>query len=277
MGAIESTVDRVRQPEYTGENRCYPCTVVNLAIALGIAAVVGGLLWGTGWALPAAVAVLAICCVPIALRGYLVPGTPALTKRYLPASVLELFGKEPPGPPTPEEPAGEPTELDIESALLSAGALQPEPEGEDLRLAPSIREEWRAEIETVREQELDRERLAEILGIPAAELTFQDFSESFRAFHDGHNVGTWESEAAYLADAAAAPVLAERIEQWADIAPPQRGQLLNGLRIFLESCPECDAALSFGTDTVESCCSTREVVALTCRGCEARLFESDPM
>ena len=25
--------DRLRQPEYTGENRCTPCTVVNVVIA----------------------------------------------------------------------------------------------------------------------------------------------------------------------------------------------------------------------------------------------------
>jgi len=34
----------------------------------------------------------------IHLRGYLVPGTPTLTKRYLPDDVLQLFGKEPARP-----------------------------------------------------------------------------------------------------------------------------------------------------------------------------------
>lgn len=82
-------VDDLKRPEYTGENRCLPCTIVNLAIAAAVGALVarrrrvaGALAFGLSAAL-------------IYLRGYLVPGTPTLTKRYLPPAVLELFGKEP--------------------------------------------------------------------------------------------------------------------------------------------------------------------------------------
>ncbi len=82
-------LDDLKQPEYTGENRCLPCTVVNLAIA----AVVGWLVARRNRV--AGVLAVGISVALIYLRGYLVPGTPTLTKRYLPASVLRAFGKEP--------------------------------------------------------------------------------------------------------------------------------------------------------------------------------------
>ncbi|MFW5964720.1 MAG: hypothetical protein ACOCQM_07620 [Natronomonas sp.] len=91
-------LERLEQPEYTGENRCTPCTILNLLIVAGVAALVGrrnralGLLTFVG------------SVVLISLRGYLVPGTPELTKRYLPQSVLAAFDKaDPPGEDVPVE------------------------------------------------------------------------------------------------------------------------------------------------------------------------------
>ncbi|MEZ3164744.1 hypothetical protein ABNG03_12005 [Halorubrum sp. RMP-47] len=84
--------DRIREPAYTGENRCLPCTVVNgvFAVALTAAAMVFG---------PVIAAVVLVASMgSIYYRGYLVPGTPELTKRYLPDRVLRLFGKAPKGP-----------------------------------------------------------------------------------------------------------------------------------------------------------------------------------
>lgn len=87
-------IDALRRPEYVGENRCLPCTVVNVAIAVAGSALIGarsrrrrgGLL---------ALGALAGSLAAIYLRGYLVPGTPWLTKRYLPERALAAFDKEP--------------------------------------------------------------------------------------------------------------------------------------------------------------------------------------
>jgi hypothetical protein len=73
-----SVLDRVRQPEYTGENRCMPCTATNVVIAVLLSVGVGVLFP------PAGVVVFALSLGAIWLRGYLVPGTPELTKRYFP-------------------------------------------------------------------------------------------------------------------------------------------------------------------------------------------------
>ena len=86
---MSTRLDTLRQPEYTGENRCTPCTVVNVCIAALLAVAVGV-------AFPlAGVVVFVLSLAAIYLRGYLVPGTPTLTKRYLPNRVLALFDKAP--------------------------------------------------------------------------------------------------------------------------------------------------------------------------------------
>ena len=74
-------LDRIREPEHTGENRCVPCTVVNAAIAVAATA------FASIVAVEAAAVVLVGSVLAIGLRGYLVPGTPALTRRYLPDRV----------------------------------------------------------------------------------------------------------------------------------------------------------------------------------------------
>ncbi len=86
---MSTRLDPLRQPEYIGENRCTPCTVVNVCIAALLAVAVGV-------AFPlAGVVVFVLSLAAIYLRGYLVPGTPTLTKRYFPDRVLALFDKEP--------------------------------------------------------------------------------------------------------------------------------------------------------------------------------------
>jgi hypothetical protein len=91
-------LERLEQPEYTGENRCTPCTILNLLIAAGVSALVGRRNRALG--LLTFVASVAL----VSLRGYLVPGTPELTKRYLPQSVLAAFDKaDPPGEDVPVE------------------------------------------------------------------------------------------------------------------------------------------------------------------------------
>ena len=82
-----SFTTRFRQPEYIGENRCFPCTLVNVGIAVVVSIVVG--LWMAG----AGAMVLLSSLGSIYFRGYLVPGTPTLTKTHLPdrSCIREYF------------------------------------------------------------------------------------------------------------------------------------------------------------------------------------------
>jgi len=99
--------DRIREPEYTGENRCVPCTVLNVVLAAALTAA------SAAFGPVVAAAVLVASLGSIYYRGYLVPGTPELTKRYLPDRVLRLFGKAPEGPRDGWEEAGRSDEVTV--------------------------------------------------------------------------------------------------------------------------------------------------------------------
>lgn len=273
MAATGGMITRLKQPEYTGENRCLPCTVVNTLIA-GVASAAVGV--GVGTATSAAVgtgagiAVFALCLVAIYLRGYLVPGTPELTKRYFPVWLLDLFGK---GPEQMTAPAGE-NGVDPEQVLTGIGALEECADGTDLCLTEPFREEWNREIDDLDESEAGREQLLRMLDTDEGEVTYEEFGDAFRASVDERVVGKWESRAAFLADLGAANVLARRYPDWEALSLAGRSQLLTGLRLFIDTCPECGGIPEFGTETVESCCSTHEVAAVSCTDCGARLFET---
>jgi hypothetical protein len=282
MGNMASILDAVRRPEYTGENRCIPCTVANSVIAVAAAAALGGSLAVAGaGAAVAAVAggvVLFASAGAIYLRGYLVPGTPTLTKRYFPEWVLAKFDKLPAeggvaGDAT--DGAGAEGTLNPEEELLAAGAVQPCEREDDLCLSPAFRGAWHDRIRAVEAEGVDTDDVISALSVEdlAAGATLSEFGEAVILERDGREVGKWESRAALVADVAAADVLAERHGRWRDLGGTDRSQLLRGLRIFLESCPLCSGPVTLGQDTVESCCRSYEVVAVSCGDCDARLFE----
>lgn len=281
MAETGGVLTRLRQPEYTGENRCVQCTVVNAAIAIVLSAVVAFV--GLRLASPAvgagaAVVVLVVSAASIYLRGYLVPGTPELTKRYFPDRVLGWFGKAPETAAGIAPEAADPDEeIDPERTLMAVGALEECQGGEELCLTDAFRADWYAEIDRLEAADADRDRLLSVLDLTAAEVEFREFGDAFAARIDGRRAGTWESRAAFLADLGVAGVLADRLQGWGELSVSGRSQLMNGLRLFIDQCPSCGGTPTFGTETVESCCSTHDVAAVECDGCGARLFESQPI
>lgn len=253
----ESFVDQLRRPECTGENRCIPCTVTNLGIA--------GLLSAGAFVLspPLAVAVALVSVTAIYLRGYLVPGTPELTKRYFPDRLLAWFDKAP--------ARFEAESFAVESQLLEAGAVVPS-EG-DLELDPEFRAAWETEVALLPDKPSQRAALAALTDLDAEAIRLDARPNRFVAWYDGEWLGQWESRPAFVADVAAAPVLAARLATWETMPVAYRSELLAGLRLFLTRCPTCEGDVAFGTEVVESCCRSYDVVAATCEGCDARLFE----
>ena len=264
--SFSDRVHRLRQPEYTGENRCVPCTVVNLVIA----AVVSGLVAVVFP--PVAVVVFAVSVAAIYLRGYLVPGTPTLTKRYFPDSVLKLFDKyEAPEPPAVEDDA------DIEAFLLDVEAVEECREGTDLCLTEDFGEAWYHRIETLRAEGNDDDSviaLFEGLDIEPDRVRIEQYGDAYEAYIDDTRVGQWESRAAYLADIAAEAEFRNRHPAWHRLGFDERTEILGALRLWVERCPECDGPVTLGEDTVESCCRSIDVIAATCEECGARVFEA---
>ncbi|WP_335998638.1 hypothetical protein [Halorientalis halophila] len=277
---MRGVLDRVRRPEYTGENRCVPCTAVNLVIAVGVsaAAVVAVRAATDGLAVAAgAGSVVLLCCVAaIALRGYLVPGTPTLTKRYFPDRVLAWFDKAETGTSSAGAVGGgeEPAEIDVEATLVGADVLEEKPHG-DLGFTRSFAADLDAQVQRERDETADRAVVASIVGIDTDDLEFEEYGDAFVAYRGDEQVGRWESRAAFLADVAAGRVLPDYVDDWASVEPAVRGQLLAGLRLFVDRCPACEGEVRFGQEVVASCCRTVDVVAVTCDDCGDRLFEAD--
>lgn len=262
LDRIHTLVGRLRRPEYTGDNRCLPCTVVNLVLA-GLGTAILAVATSSGAAL-----FLVVSLLLIYFRGYLVPGTPTLTKRYLPDRVLALFDHH-------SSPAAEDTEsdIDLEGILRRADAITMAPDDEDVQITSDFHRDWYRRMATLRDRDPDWEALAPVLGADVDDVEFEEYGDALVLRRNGRHAGQWESRAAFVADVAGGKLLAERSPEWDELTVAERGAVLGGLRLFLDRCPTCGGPATMATDTVESCCRSIEVVAISCEGCGARLFE----
>jgi len=241
--------DRLRRPEYTGENRCLPCTVVNVCLTL-VAAVAVSVVFAplTG------LLVLLGGLSAVYFRGYLVPGTPTLTVRYFPPWLLELFGKE--------------FELRETLQPVEGVAVRATPEGG--RLVDGFASAWHDRVERLRADGVSDGDVATLLGVSGA----SNVGEAAYVVDGG--LRQWLSASALLADAAAAAVLAERGgDEWASLGPDDRLATLRDLRKYLDYCPLCGGTLDDEeTETIETCCTESErILMATCVDCDVRLIE----
>lgn len=262
---MNAVFNRIRQPEYTGANRCLPCTVLNVLLATGGAAIVA--LWSPLIGLGA----LGTAFFIIYVRGYLIPGTPELTKRYFPTIVLEWFGKTP-KPTTIDEP----TLVDPEKILREAGAVTRCENGTDLCLTREFRDAWHERDGPVGE-DIDSDAIRQSLNDPTGELEIEDTRDGFVAVNGENIIHQWPSSAAAAIDVSAADLLAERHSQWDQLSPAEKGRVLASLRVFRDECPLCDGPITLGQEVVESCCSSHDVVMVACQECDTQLLEVDWM
>lgn len=264
MVRIADAVDRFRRPEYTGANRCLPCTVVNLLIAVAVAGVLAVLVPWLG------VAVFVVFVGSIYLRGYLVPGTPTLTKRYLPPRVLRLFGKQPLGHSGDGGQVNiEPENTSTAGPVAATGIIQ-QTGANDTDLAPDFRAEWRERIQTIREQTLEAADVREMLD---AEDVSRHGDQSFVV--DGNTSVRWGSRAAFVADIAAASLLEERVTGWAEFEWDRQRSVLLGLRLYLDRCPSCDSAVERTENRADPCCQKPHLMAQSvCGNCGAALADA---
>ena len=267
---LGSVVEKVRDPEYTGENRCSPCTVLNIALLL-VLTVALALYVPIGAAI-----VLLIGASIIYFRGYLVPGTPTLTSRYFPRSVLTLFGKD-----TDEgqsEMRDDPTDgtlkQPLDSMLLEIGVLEECETDDDLCLTDTFRNQWRDRIEG-QEGTVEPSRFARLIGVDPDRVSVDDGLVFVRT--DPSRQQQWASRAAVVADVAAAPLLRERVDEWDALALEVRKGVLEGLRIFLDRCPLCRGPIGMDQEeTTIGCCMKANRYIVRCENCEGVLMRTDP-
>lgn len=254
MGVTEITAT-IRRREYTGENRCMPCTVVNVLLAVALTVPV--------FLLSSLVGVVALSgsLLAIYLRGYLVPGTPELTKRHLPPAVLRLFGKEP-----VSEALGDLDDEELWTALEAAGVVDGDGEPS---LADGFRSRWLAEIDRIRDHDLDEAAVERTLGVENAA------KRGDRAYSvDGNRLVRWDSRAALIADVAASAVFRERFEDWEAFDCDNRRDAFDHLRLLLLTCPECGGSVERDGERLDPCCQRAHTVVWSeCAGCGSLLAE----
>ena len=267
---VSRLLDSLRRPQYTGENRCLPCTVLNTIIAVALSTILAAVAtWLVG------VATLVACLGAIYFQGYLVPGTPTLTKRHLPERIHRLFGTHHAGFESDggaDFKGGTVDDADPETLLRATEIVSDCPEDDDLCLDPDFRDAWREGMAALETEDARIERLAERLGVEADCLDLDGGENAFGVTYEGNRIATWPSEAAFLADLAAAPALDEHAPDWQEFEEQQQGTVLTALRVFLEECPICGGDIDGNEKTIETCCSTRTRESLECVDCGKQLF-----
>lgn len=272
-----SIYSRLRNPEYTGVNRCIPCTLANTGIALLLSASVlaasilalnlAPLRTGTF-----AGGLFAVSLTTIYFRGYLVPGTPELTKRYFPDRVLAWSDK------TPITDLEDSTiSVNPEEVLLAAGAVEPCQNESDLCLRPDFETAWHNHITDLREQQPGEAALTRALDIPPHDddIQFDHREDGMLARTATAAIGQWSSDAAIIADVAAATALQTRYPNWDTLNPAEIARVLLSLRIFIDQCSSCSGPVHVEQEVVESCCRSHDVIASVCQSCDARLLEME--
>jgi hypothetical protein len=253
MGPLRRLYDRFRDPAYTGRNRCVACTAVNAVLAVvaaGLVALVSP---------PLAAAALAVVGLVVTLRGYLVPGTPSLTRRYLPDRVHALF-----------EAGDVPTE-DPAATLVALGVVD---DPADPSLTPWFRRHHAAARSGRRSDAALARYVADALSVDPGAVAFETApdGDGVVATVDDDWVGAWPSRAALTADAATDAVLSAR-PAWNDLDHVVRADLAGRVRGFVDECPACGGAVVDSEGAVDSCCRSVRVFARSCSACDARLVE----
>lgn len=278
MTGVVRILSQFQNPDHTGANRCTPCTVVNLVLAAVLTAIVGYLSLAVG------IVVGIGSLASIFFRGYLVPGTPWLTTRFLPDRILAWFEDDEHEPPILEDDFTFETvekieyerenRVDGEAFLSEESVVVTDPETGDRRLTQAFHDALAEPLERYRGTPMTDLPVGEMMDVPSTDVTFLD--RSYPAIKPSRRIRKWPSEAALTADVASHETLSTISTEWVDLPIEQRLELLEAIRSLYERCPACGGEVGFDETAVESCCRTYEVVTYRCRDCESILVEMDP-
>jgi hypothetical protein len=262
LSAIGERSLNIKNGEYTGENRCYPCTVVNILIAITLAGAVGVLSSPTAGGVA-----LLIFLLFIYLQGYLVPGTPHLTKTYLPDWVLSIFGKDVNLETANDRLSGE----EFMNLLASVGIINPGASS-SLVLETDVKSEWES-IQNSIPRESNLESVASFIDRPQHSISIEPHDGVYRVEYLGNTIGEWNSKELLQIDLATDLLLDDYIEDWQSYGVAVRADMVHQFRVFLESCPHCNGELTYHQDSMETCCQEYGVIIGECVSCNIEVFK----
>lgn len=178
---------------------------------------------------------------------------------------------------TDDEPTLTQETRNVEQFLLDREILQPAPGADDYELTDTADAEIRAALEAIDDLDDARAHAEAWLGVDPATVEFDVEDPVVTLVVEDRERGEYPSAAAIMADTAIASVLADWIDGWSTLRSQKRGEIISGVRLFLEVCPACENPVAFDMKSVTSCCGSYQVAALICRNCGARLYESPPL
>jgi len=271
MDALET----LRDESYTGANRCWPCTVLNLGL-------VGALVIFLRGRRPRSSLLVAVVGVAIVyLRGYLVPYTPEFAPRLVAASPVpdEWFHGEPAHGETSQddvtrrenESLADDVEIDGETVLreLSAAGVI-EAEGEQLFLTTTVDTAWHERMAELTDDSLDALAAALQASLPEVDAA-EPYVDDAAWIALGADHTQLLPRPVVVAELAAYEVLGERLDD-----ERLRVAGAEAFRMFLDRCPVCDSELV--ESSAVSCCGGHlgprqdPDETLVCPTCEQRLY-----
>ncbi|WP_306052343.1 hypothetical protein [Natronococcus wangiae] len=251
-----STFRTIKRPEYTGENRCWLCTVVNVLL-LGIASIAVAVV-----SPPVAVAVAALGAAGIWLRGYLVPYTPEFAPRLVAVLPRDPFHDEPRAEAGSladglADDAAIDRSVDGEAVLatlVETGIVEVDEEADQLFLSRPFERRWHEEMADLAAAS-DRD-LADATAAVVTEAADRSIVTSRGRTHvvlEGESGAatdeTWLQRPVAVAEVAAVRALTD-----AGVPQEVRRLAAEPLCTFLETCPECEEELVEGAE--HGCCGT---------------------
>jgi hypothetical protein len=263
---------RLGRPEHTGENRCWPCTILNAGV-LGVVSVLVGLAQpGVG------VAVALLGALVIWTRGYLIPYTPQFAPRLVQWLPIDPFHTRRGGDSLRTLGPGDTDDLEGErvlQSLVETGVVAVD--GDRLTLSERFGTEWEERMDEragASPEELADAAL-EASTVAASARAVEGSGRSFVVLSDGAGNVSWLDRPVAIAETAAAEAL-----ESADVPADVRDVAAHAVCAFLERCPAC------GDEVVEtdasSCCggtvpSPTETPprVLACTNCDVRFFTLD--
>lgn len=266
------TLARLRHPEYTGENRCWPCTILNAAVLAVTSVLVGSAQPGVG------VAVALLGALVIWTRGYLIPYTPQFAPRLARWLPMEPFHTRRGGDSLGTLAPADSDDLEGERVLrrlVETGVVSVE--GDRLTLAERFGTAWEermAELAAGSSSDLADAALR-ASTIAASARPEAGSGRSFVVLSDGSGNTSWLERPVAIAETAAAEAL-----ESAGVPADLRDVATHAVCAFLERCPACDDEI-VETDA-SSCCggtvpSPTETPprVLACPTCDVRFLTLD--
>lgn len=261
-------LDNFKRPEYTGLNRCYPCTALNVVLLVGLG-ILASFVSGVG-----AVILVTVGAITIWLRGYFLPYTPRIgpwiTDVVAGITGREMLAKPRDGSLASSEVSGEMVvEELLRTNVLNVG------DDEDLALSGAFRNEWRAKMSEVRTLDVDEFEQWAGTVIQNSNITGVEAKEQL--WSDPYVVVSFASGDESILQYPVAVAEFSSLTALEDIGlePTVRLHASGPLRGFLTECPLCDTSLE--VSRYSGCCGNprrkEEKLGLVCKECRTVLYK----